>query len=182
MFEVFGEFNSADEINKKAAELISDEESLKKFALENGFEVEDAEDFIVGADNFCTPLMAALAKLDMECKEIGLKSTVSSVFNDWVNILKDMCADPRYEGFAEGVRKKGKRLSLLLAEIVSYSFEHRYQVPDEIVKNVKIRKQPSKDAKKEAFKGPLYIGIPDRARIREIAVKYYLGGITDVCV
>ena len=47
MFEKFGEFNSAEELNKKAAELKTAGElgKLKDLAIENGLDPEDAEDY-----------------------------------------------------------------------------------------------------------------------------------------
>lgn len=173
MFEVFGEFDSAEEINKKAAELkaAGDEDNLKKLAVENGFEVEDAEDYANGIiDVLCSPLMAAIGKLELECKELGLKSTNRNWLVDVVDILKEYAGDPE---IALGIRRKGKRLVEYMAMLISYSFEHRLKVPDEIVNIVKIKM--NKDSKPQAFKGPLYIGIPDKLTIKKLALEYYVG-------
>ena len=46
MFDKFGEFDSAEEINKAAAGL--DETELKKLAEENGLDEDDAMDYCGG--------------------------------------------------------------------------------------------------------------------------------------
>ena len=50
MFEKFGEFDSAEELNMCAEGLRNegDEESLIALAEENGIDGEDAEDFMTG--------------------------------------------------------------------------------------------------------------------------------------
>lgn len=173
MFDRFGEFDSAEEINKKAAELkaAGDEDNLKKLALENGFEIEDAEDYVDGAiDELCSPLMAAVAKLELECKELGFKSTNRNWLVDVVDVLTEYAGDPK---IAAGIRRKGKRLADYMAMLISYSFENKFKVPDEIVSKVKIRMH--KDSKPQAFKGPLYIGIPDKLTIKKLALEFYVG-------
>lgn len=63
MFEKFGEFDSAEEITGKAAELLSggDTEAIYALAKENGIDVEEADDFIDGlTKELCGPLMAAV--------------------------------------------------------------------------------------------------------------------------
>ena len=47
----------------------------------------------------------------------------------------------------------------------------REQVNDEIIKITKV----NHNGKLENFRGPLYLGIPNRAQVRDIARKYYLG-------
>ena len=50
MFDTFGEFDSAEEINKAAANqrINGDMEAIREIAAENGLDPEDAEDFING--------------------------------------------------------------------------------------------------------------------------------------
>lgn len=62
MFDKFGEFDSAEEINKAAAGL--DETELKKLAEENGLDEDDAMDYCGGLiKELATPMTAALGKL-----------------------------------------------------------------------------------------------------------------------
>lgn len=50
MFEVFGEFDSAEEINKAAAAQLAqgDTQAIRDIARENGLDPADAEDYIDG--------------------------------------------------------------------------------------------------------------------------------------
>lgn len=173
MYEIFGEFDSYEEINKTAEGLKAegDIEGLKKLAVENGFDEEDAEDYADDlVDELCNPLMAAMGKLDVESAALGLKSTNRNWLVDVVDVLKGYARDGK---LATGIRRKGKSLNMYMAMLISYSFEHRLKVSDEIVKNVKIK--INKDSKPQAFKGPLYIGIPDKLAIKKLAFEYYVG-------
>ena len=69
MFDKFGEFDSAQEINEAAAAQLAegDTEAVYAIAEENGIDAEDADDLINGdIDELTNPLMAALGKLDLE--------------------------------------------------------------------------------------------------------------------
>ena len=50
MFEKFGEFDSAEEINRAAAaqRAEGDTEALMQIAIENGIDKEDAQDYAAG--------------------------------------------------------------------------------------------------------------------------------------
>ena len=66
MFEKFGEFDSAEEMNRAAAAQLAegDTEAVIAIAKENGIERLEAEDYIDGVmEELVTPLMAALVKL-----------------------------------------------------------------------------------------------------------------------
>lgn len=66
LFEKFGEFDSAEELNRAAAAQLAegDIDAIYGIAEENGIDREDAEDYIDGAaPELCTPIMAALGKL-----------------------------------------------------------------------------------------------------------------------
>ena len=64
MFEKFGEFNSAEELNNKAEELKGNIQELKQLAEENGLEEDDVNDYIDGAiTELATPLTAAMGKI-----------------------------------------------------------------------------------------------------------------------
>lgn len=69
MFEKFGEFDSAEELNKAAAGLKEegDRENLYVLAEENGIEAEDTEDYIAGyTEELATPLTASLGRIAIQ--------------------------------------------------------------------------------------------------------------------
>ena len=159
MFDKFGEFDSAEEINRAAAAQLKegDLDAIKTIAEENGLDPEDAEDFCTGAiDSLTTPLLAAMGKLEMESKDLGLKN----MMEDWKNFLIQMCEDD--DQMAQAVRKKGKSLEKCMAQILKVSFETNAQLDDRIVRAA-------------GLKPPIYLGIPGKAQIRKIAEKYYKG-------
>ncbi len=109
MFEKFGEFNSADEINQAAAGLMDegDTESIIKLAIENGLDPEFAQAYIDGDIPVLTdPLMAAVGKLELERKNVKGK-VITGILDDLVNYLMTSCSN---EEFAKTVRMKGKTL------------------------------------------------------------------------
>jgi hypothetical protein len=109
MFEKFGEFNSAEEINQAAAGLLDegDAESILKLAVENGLDKEFAQAFIDGDIPVLTDsLMAAVGKLELERKNVKGK-VVIGIIDDLVNYLMTSCSN---EEFAKTVRMKGKTL------------------------------------------------------------------------
>lgn len=73
LFEKFGEFDSAEELNRAAAAQLAegDIDAIYGIAEENGIDREDAEDYIDGAaPELCTPIMAALGKLKVVKKKL----------------------------------------------------------------------------------------------------------------
>lgn len=169
MFDKFGEFDSAEEINRAAAAQRDegDTQAVMIIAGENGIDKEDAEDFIAGhLDELTTPLLAALGKLEVESKDLGL----GGVLNDWVDELKTMCTESA--DFAAAVRRKGKELAGYMALTVESGYEHRAVVDKRIAAK-------TTTVKKIMGSHELAIGIPDKKTRRELAVKYYLGGETE---
>lgn len=165
MFEQFGEFNSYEEINKKADELFNagDMESIKKLAEENGIDKEEAEDFIDGViDELTTPLVAAVGKLKVESEDLKLKG----ILQDWVDEIRSMCADNTE--FAKAVRKQGKDLAGYIAKTAESGYENRVVVDKRIV-------EKAKKIKSVIGNHEFSIGIPDKKMRREIATAYYLG-------
>lgn len=166
MFEKFGEFDSAEEMNKKADELkaAGDTEKIYELAQENGIDLEDAEDFVSGyQEEFATVLMAAVGKLKVESDELEL----AGVLEDWKNIVVGLCAED--VKLARMARKKGKSLTKCMAKLIAFSFENKTQVSKEIVKATTI----NHNGKKEALRGPLYMGAPSNADVKRIAGQYY---------
>ena len=107
MFDKFGEFDSAGELNEAAAGQLAqgDLTALYELAEENGIEKPDAEDYINGdVAELATPLMAALGKIDVETKELKPVEIVE----DWVNYIREYTTE--HPEMAIAVRKKGKSI------------------------------------------------------------------------
>lgn len=167
MYEKFGEFDSYEEINKKAAELsaAADTDAVRELAAENGLDPEDAEDYITGAETLlCTELMAAVGKLDLEEKDLE----VGGILKDWTDLIRDMCVD--VDGMEAAVRRKGKGLAGCMAALIRFSFENKVQISDKIVDITKV----THNGKEEKMRKPLYMGIPSRAEAKKIICDYYM--------
>ena len=175
MWDQFGEFDSAEELNAKAATMKVDlkneeisiiaaaEEKMKALAIENGLDPEDAEYYFDGCeDELCTPVTAALGKLRVEKENLKL----ANVLLDWVEELEAMCMEDPL--MAAGVRKKGKGLDGYVARLADEGYEHKAKVDGRIV---------SLTNKVKGFIGnhEFSIGIPDKATRARIAKEYYLG-------
>lgn len=168
LFNEFGNFNSAEEINQKAAELLAagDAKAIRRLAEENGIDKEDAEAYVDGDEEMlCTDLMAALGKLDVEAKELE----IGGVLNDWTNYIRDLCMDEKV--MVSAVRRKDKSLAECMARLIRFAFENKVQVSDQIVSITKV----THNGKEEKMRGPLYLGFPDRVTARKIIHEYYLG-------
>lgn len=165
MFDKFGEFDSAKEINEKAAELkvAKDEAGLVALAAENGIDKEDAEDYMDDCvEVLASPLMAAVGKLKVEAEELKLKG----VLLDWLDELKVMCSEN--EEFAAAVRKKGRDLAGYIAATAEAGYVNRAVVDRRIV-------EKTVQVKKILGNHEFAIGIPDKKTRRELAIKHYLG-------
>ncbi len=109
MFDIFGEFNSAQEINQAAAGLLAegDEKNIYVLAKENGLDEAFAQAYIEGEiPELTNALMAAVGKIELE------RSGISDPFfgdmkDDMINYLLSQCQN---DDFANEVRKKGKSL------------------------------------------------------------------------
>ncbi len=115
MYEKFGEFDSAEEINKKAAELLEqgDRAQILVLAKENGIDREYAAAYIAGNIPVLTNcMMAAIGKIEMERKTVKI-DVLSGILDDLVNYLLTQCQN---DEFAKAVRSKGKSLSACLQE------------------------------------------------------------------
>lgn len=165
MFEQFGEMGSAAEINLLADNLVleGDFESVKKLAAENGIDSGDVEDYLAGdMAELCNDLTAAIGKIELEAKELGLKE----LMEDWVEWIKAECTVKTDDGyvFARNVRAKGKTLAGALGAILKKSWEIKWKIPEKIVKAAGVS-----GARVE-------FGIPGTATLRKIINEYY-GGI-----
>lgn len=168
MFDKFGEFDSAEELNRAAKAQLEqgDTDAIVALAVENGLDKEDAEDFIDGCvEELTTPLMAALGKLKVEGKDLE----IGGILGDWQERIMEQCQEDAV--LCAAVRKKGKTLAGCMAELIKYSFENKVYVSDKIVKVTKIMHK----GKLESLHGPLYIGAPSNADVKRIVREYYLG-------
>lgn len=160
MFERFGEFDSAEEINETAVNLRKegDTESLMALAEENGIDKDTLEAFLEGELLYlCDEMSAAIGKIDIEAKEVKC----AEIMGDWVEYIKNQCFE-RPE-VARAVRRKGKNLSGCIAEIMTWSFKHQTEVDKNIMKAAGVTA------------GRCTLGIPGMARAKQIITKYYLG-------
>lgn len=159
MFDKFGEFDSADEMNRAAAaqRKEGDNEAILAIAEENGIDREDAMDFIDGCvAAFVTPLMAAYGKLDIEAKELK----PYEIMEDWLQYIKLRCAEE--PEMAVAVRRKGKSLKGCIAALLEWSMKNQRPVDSEILKAVRINYKVT-------------LGIPGMGRAKRIITEYYLG-------
>lgn len=160
MFDRFGEFNSAEEINETAVNLRKegDTDSLKVLAKENGIDPDVVEAFIDGDILFlCDDMSAAIGKIEVEAKEVKC----AEILGDWVEYIKAQCME--HQGMAVMVRKKGKRLAGCVAEILKWSFGHQTKVDKKIMKAAGVTA------------GRCTLGIPGMATAKKIIMDYYMG-------
>ena len=166
MFERFGEFDSADEINRKAKELLeaADTDAILTLAAENGIDTEDADAYITGEEEcLATPLMAATGKLLVEGRDLQLEGKLI----DWQNLVLFLCAEDRR--VCDGVRRKGKSLCECISAMISDSFDTKTRVSDKIVNATKVKH----NGKLEPLRGPLYLDGLTNARAKQIIRDYY---------
>lgn len=159
MFDKFGEFDSADEMNRAAAaqRKEGDNDAILTIAEENGIDKEDAMDFIDGCvAAFVTPLMAAYGKLDIEAKELQ----PYEIMEDWMQYIKLRCAEE--PEMAVAVRRKGKSLKGCIAALLEWSMKNQKPVDKDILKAVKINYKVT-------------LGIPGMGRAKRIITDYYMG-------
>lgn len=112
MFEMFGEMETAEEINAvdRSLKEEGERENLDKLCAENGIDAELAEMFWDGEIDFVTDqLMAAVGKLDMEVKEAkGQNGYLESI----ANFLK--AEAEKDKDLAIAIRKKRKEINRFL--------------------------------------------------------------------
>ena len=121
LFHDFGEMESAKELNLCADGFREegDLDSLKAFAVENGFTEGHALQWAKKretnlTEEFCNPITAAMAKLDLEAKNDTEKMAA--------DLLKSEMDDIE---LAEGIRKKGKRLKDAFKKVEDFARNHK---------------------------------------------------------
>lgn len=160
MFDRFGEFDSAAEINETAVNLRKegDMASLKVLAEENGIDKDILEAFIDGDILYiCDDMSAAIGKIKVEAKEVKC----AEIMGDWAEYIKAQCLE-RPE-MAVRVRRKGKSLAGCVAEILRWSFKNQTAVDKEIMKAAGVTA------------GRCTLGIPGMATAKQIITDYYMG-------
>lgn len=160
MYERFGEFDSAAEINETAVNLRGegDAESIRILAEENGIDPEVVEMFLSGDLLYlCDDMTAAIGKLEVEARE----THCAEIMGDWVEYIKAQCFEK--PEMAAAVRRKGRSLQGAVGEILKWSFGHQVPVPEEIMKAAGVSASRCT------------LGIPGMARAKQIITEYYLG-------
>lgn len=165
MFTKYGNFDSYEEINKKAAEFLaaSNEQSLKELAKENGIDEDDALDYLDGAiDSLCTPMSAAAGKIKVEIEDLKLDPKKHELINDWVEYIRLLSSEDKNIRLA--IRKKNKSLIGCLGKILAWSYTNRYDVDKRIVEASGIK-----------MSGKVQLGISGSGTAKRIIRDYYLG-------
>lgn len=155
----FGVFNTVEELNRAAAaqKAEGDTEALLALAAENGIGKEDAEDYLDDTvDELATPAMAALGKLELEGKELALKTQLE----DWREYIVSLCMED--EELCRGVFRPDKCLEDVLVEGLRHASRNRVPLPVGITK-------------KAGIPAGSCIGMTGRDDLRRIAREYYIG-------
>lgn len=158
MFDRFGEFNSAEEINEAVATQLAegDLDAIYAIAEENGIDKEDAEDFIDGCvSELVNPLMAAFGKLKVEAAELK----PYEIMEDWLSYIMIRCQED--VDMAVAVRKKGKSLKGCIGELLKWSMKNAQPVDKDILNACNI-----------SYK--VTLGIPGMGRAKQIITDYYM--------
>lgn len=168
MFDRFGEFDSAAELNAAADELVArgDAGAIYALAEENGIDREDAQDYLdaVIPIPLASPLMAAMGKLKVETADLNLEG----ILEEWKDQVIDLCTEDKE--MCAAVRSKGRCLRDCMAALIKFSFENKVQVSDKIVDVTKV----IHNGKLEPMRKPLYLGFPNRAEAKQIIRDYYM--------
>lgn len=176
MFEKYGEFNSAEEINRKAEELFNMQnlDGIRALAAENGIPHEFAQAYCEGdLPELCDRLTAAVGKLDMEEQEI----VMIGVMEDWLSYIQAQCMES--DQMAIAVRRKGRNLKDCLGKLLLWSLMNQKKVDKGVLASAE--KQIGKqniDLKKYGIE-PRWlqytrIGIPNMSTARQLIREYYL--------
>lgn len=165
MYDKFGEFDSCEEVNRAAAaqKAEGDKEALEILAKENGIDPEDVRDYLDGVvEELCTPLTAALGKLEVESESLGL----FGIFQSWKEMLVDEAI--KNQDLQENIRKKGKKLKDALAAVLKAESKGRKAIPGEIAKaagvpnNTQVSTMTAKDQRKtliQYYKEAVHVSI-----------------------
>lgn len=160
MFDRFGEFDTAEEINETAVNLRKegDTESIKILAGENGIDEDVVEVFLSGDLLYiCDIMTAAIGKIDVEKKDLKAKE----IMEDWSDYIKARCFED--EKMARAVRRKDKSLKGCIGALLTWSFKNQIPVDKDIMKAAGVTA------------GRCTLGIPGMGTAKKIITEYYLG-------
>ena len=163
LWEKFGEFDSAEEINRAAEGLKEegDTKSITALAKENGLDPDDAKDYIDGYIEFlASPLSAADGKIRMEMKELKLPEDI--LISDWCRYIVAQAV--KDEKMCLAIRRKDKKLAECIGQIMKEAFSNQWNVPEDIKKGAGVNT------------GRVTFGVPAADKVNEIIKDYYLGG------
>ena len=170
MEKKFGIFETVEELNRAAAaqKAEGDLEALIGLATENGLEKEDAEDYMDSDDPedcLCNATMAAIGKLNMEEKDLQLKSQMKDWKDFIVQMLTDYPMDHAEDGdaLANAVFAPDKQLLDVLAAGMKLSSKNRIKVDMRIIKAAGLPESAA------------YIGMCGRDDLKRIVLDYYMG-------
>lgn len=178
MYEVYGEFDSFEEINEKADELFNTtgEHDVLELAAENGIPEEIAQAYLqTEVPCLCDAATAAVGKIEMERQETVLEG----ILEDWISYIEASCQED--EELAIAVRRKGKSLNGCIAELLLVSLLNQKQVDKAILDIVRDRvKEDGIDLKKQAGLDPAWLqytklGFPGMGEAKKTIRQYYLG-------
>ena len=178
MFDTYGEFDSFEEINARADELMNAgvRHGIIDLAKENGIPEEFAQAFIDGDIPYlCDAATAAVGKIEIERQETVLEG----VLEDWISYIEAECQED--EELARAVRSKKKSLNGCIAELILASLLNQKQVDRAIMDIVEKRVQEEKiDLKKQTGIEPRWLqytklGFPGMGAAKKLIRKYYLG-------
>ena len=170
MWDRFGQFGSAEEINRAAAaqKEEGDEEALVALALENGLDREDAEDYMDGATNkLCTPLSAAVGKLRMEAEYLELKNELAELYEEIVTVL---FSNDKRDFIVHGIMRKDRSLAGYLAKVIDKGYEKAVTPNREILDKV--------TAIPQQYRSQMKTGMPSKADRWAIMQEYYGTGVS----
>ena len=176
MFGKFGEFNSAEEINRKAEELFNmqDLDGIRALAAENGIPHEYAQAYCEGdLPELCDRLTAAVGKLEVEEQEI----VMVGVMEDWLNYIQAQCMES--DQMAIAVRRKGRNLKDCLGKLLLWSLMNQKKVDKGVLASAEKQIKEQKIALNKYGMQPRWlqytsIGIPNMSTARQLIREYYL--------
>lgn len=161
MFDKFGEFDSAREINELAENLFNegDFESIRVVAKENGIPEDFVDAYLNGDIEELTDAMtAAIGKLEVEEKDLK----ADGIMLDWVEYIKAQCVTN--DLICYKIRKKGRSMKGCVAALMKWAFAHQMTIPKEILKEAGVTA------------GRVTLGIPDMGTAKKIIRDYYMEG------
>lgn len=186
LFPKFGEFNSAEEINRaaEAQKKEGDFEALKALAKENGIDEMDAEDYMDDiSTELCTDFSAAMGKIQREVEFLSPSMTLEAwntfIFEMMTGEMTEVKAKVGEEAeltapkddegvkLCRAIRSKGKYLAGFYAKVIVECSRNRVNVSKAIVDEAKKLDKNIPDT--------LPMGDITRPRLKELIREYYLG-------